>query len=327
MEPMITICYGPPARPARISCAPPIISSGEVRAKGINNFVSDVDVAAEKEIIYHLGKAPRSRHPGRRNRPHRQRGRTLPLDYRPAGWHHQLPARHPHYAVSIACLQGKLEHAVIVDPCGGRIHRLARPRAQLNGRRIRVSQRPSLEGALLGTGIPFRITVTISWDRTARPSRFWPDSARAFAARGRLAGPGLCRGGPAGCVLGDRPGAVGYGGGALLIREAGGLVADIDSSENFLESAILSPAVRNASRRCCRPCDAAGLKSPANARHPGGGCQRAWLLPPSTRRRSPARAAYRRRAIPFPVQPRCRRSRINRGHPTSASPSTPWSNW
>ena len=29
----------------------------EVRAKGVNNFVSDVDIAAEKEIIYHLHKA------------------------------------------------------------------------------------------------------------------------------------------------------------------------------------------------------------------------------------------------------------------------------
>ena len=29
----------------------------EVQAKGVNDFVSDVDIAAEKEIIYHLSKA------------------------------------------------------------------------------------------------------------------------------------------------------------------------------------------------------------------------------------------------------------------------------
>ncbi|MFB2603176.1 inositol monophosphatase family protein, partial [Rhizobium phaseoli] len=64
----------------------------------------------------------------------------------------------PHFAVSIACkYRGRLEHAVIVDPVRQEEFTASRGRgAQLNGRRLRVSSRTSLEGALLGTGFPFR---------------------------------------------------------------------------------------------------------------------------------------------------------------------------
>ena len=58
MEPMITIALRA-ARKAgeNIVRASDDLERFEVRAKGVNNFVSDVDIAAEKEIIYHLNKA------------------------------------------------------------------------------------------------------------------------------------------------------------------------------------------------------------------------------------------------------------------------------
>jgi myo-inositol-1(or 4)-monophosphatase len=64
----------------------------------------------------------------------------------------------PHYAVSIACkYKGRLEHAVVLDPVRQEEFTASRGRgAALNGRRLRVSPRKSLEGALLGTGFPFR---------------------------------------------------------------------------------------------------------------------------------------------------------------------------
>ena len=64
----------------------------------------------------------------------------------------------PHFAVSIACkYKGRLEHAVVLDPVRQEEFTASRGRgAALNGRRLRVSGRKSLEGALLGTGFPFR---------------------------------------------------------------------------------------------------------------------------------------------------------------------------
>lgn len=59
----------------------------------------------------------------------------------------------PHFAVSIACkYKGRLEHAVVLDPVRQEEFTASRGRgAALNGRRLRVSGRKSLEGALLGT--------------------------------------------------------------------------------------------------------------------------------------------------------------------------------
>jgi myo-inositol-1(or 4)-monophosphatase len=109
--------------------------------------------------------------------------------------------------------------------------------AQLNGRRIRVSPLAGLEGALLGTGIPFKghcdeklpayaETLTQLAAQCAGIRRAGAASLDlAYVAAGRL----------------DAFWEVGLSewdmaAGALLVREAGGLVADIDGSENFMSS-------------------------------------------------------------------------------------------
>jgi myo-inositol-1(or 4)-monophosphatase len=241
MEPMITIALRA-ARKAgeNIVRASDDLERFEVRAKGINNFVSDVDVAAEKEIIYHLHKAypehailgEETGLTGSEDAPYRWV--IDPLD----GTTNFLRGI-PHYAVSIACLhKGKLEHAVIVDPVRHEEFTASRGRgAQLNGRRMRVSQRPSLDGALLGTGIPFKDhcddkleayskTIEILAGQCAGIRRAGAASLDlAYVAAGRL---------DAFWEIGLAPWDMAAG--ALLIREAGGLVADIDSSENFLAS-------------------------------------------------------------------------------------------
>jgi len=212
----------------------------EVKAKGINNFVSEVDVNAEREIIYHLQKA----YPE-----HAILGEETGLtgsedaDYRwiidPLVGTTNFLRGIPHYAISIACLfKGKLERAVVVDPVRREEFTASRGRgAQLNGRRIRVGKRASLEGALLGTGIPFKDhcdkqltayakTLEVLAGQTAGIRRAGAASLDlAYVAAGRL---------DAFWEIGLAPWDIAAG--ALLIREAGGLVADIDSSENFLES-------------------------------------------------------------------------------------------
>ena len=212
----------------------------DVKSKGVNNFVSEVDIAAEQEIIYHLHKAyPEHAILGE------ETGLTGAADaeYRwvidPLDGTTNFIRGIPHYAVSIACFhRGRAEHAVIVDPVRREEFTASRGRgAQLNGRRIRVSQLVSLEGALLGTGIPFKDHC----DDRLQP---YSKSIEVLAAQCA----GIRRAGAASLDLAyvaagrlDAFWEIGLAewdiaAGALLVREAGGLVADIDASDNYLES-------------------------------------------------------------------------------------------
>ncbi len=241
MEPMVNIALRA-ARKAgeKIVRASDHLDRVEVKAKGVNDFVSEVDIAAEKEIIYHLSKA----YPD-----HAFEGEETGLTgdeaapYRwlidPLDGTTNFVRGIPHYGVSIACLhKSKVEHAVIVDPVRREEFTASRGRgAQLNGRRIRVSSLPGLDGALLGTGIPFKDhcddklgpyskSIEILARQCAGIRRAGAASLDlAYVAAGRL---------DAFWEIGLSPWDVAAG--ALLVREAGGLVADIDGSENYLGS-------------------------------------------------------------------------------------------
>jgi len=241
MEPMINIALRA-ARKAgeNIVRASDDLDRFEVKAKGVNNFVTEVDINAEKDIIYHLQKA----YPD-----HAILGEETGLngdenaDYRwiidPLDGTTNFIRGIPHYAVSLACLhKGKLEHAVIIDPVRREEFTASRGRgAQLNGRRIRVSGLGSLDSALLGTGIPFKNHCD---------DKLGPYSRSVEILAGQCAG--IRRAGAASLDLAyvaagrlDAFWEIGLSSwdiaaGALLIREAGGLVADIDASDNYLES-------------------------------------------------------------------------------------------
>ena len=212
----------------------------EVETKGANDFVSEVDRAAEKEILFHLSKAyPDHAFLGEEggltgNEESEYRWIIDPLD----GTTNFLRGI-PHYAVSIACeYRGKIEHAVVLDPVRREEFVASRGRgAQLNGRRIRVSKLASLDNALLGTGIPFR----------ARQSEYLPaytQSLETLAA----ATAGIRRAGAAALDLAyvaagrfDAFWEIGLApwdiaAGSLLVREAGGLVADFNGGEDYMES-------------------------------------------------------------------------------------------
>ncbi|HEY7775796.1 MAG TPA: inositol monophosphatase family protein [Kineobactrum sp.] len=241
MEPMVNIALRA-ARKAgeQIVRASDDLDRIEVQQKGVNDFVSEVDRAAEREIIYQLRKAfPDHAMLGEES----GRSGDEDADYLwlidPLDGTTNFLRGIPHYAISIACLyKGKVEHAVVLDPVRREEFTASRGRgAQLNGRRIRVSSRPGLEGALLGTGIPFKDHCD---DRLGAYSQTLETLAGqcagirragaaaldlAYVAAGRL---------DAFWEIGLSPWDMAAG--VLLIREAGGLVADIDASENYLES-------------------------------------------------------------------------------------------
>ncbi len=241
MEPMINIALRA-ARKAgeKIVRASDELDRIDIREKGVNDFVSEVDLAAEREIVYHLAKA----YPGHAILAE-ESGLTGDADaeYRwiidPLDGTTNFARGIPHYAVSIACThRGRLEHAVIVDPVRREEFTASRGRgAQLNGRRIRVSALDRLDHALLGTGIPYRGHCD---------DRLGPYSRSIELLAGQCAG--IRRAGAASLDLAyvaagrlDAFWEIGLApwdlaAGALLVKEAGGLVGDVDASDNYLDS-------------------------------------------------------------------------------------------
>ena len=151
-----------------------------------------------------------------------------------------------------------LEVGVVYDPCRQELFTAMRGRgAQLDGKRIRVSERKELEGALIGTGFPFRSNTR--WmktylqmlgsvmENTAGVRR--PGSAAldlSYVAAGRLDGFFEF-----GLEIWDTAA------GTLMIQEAGGLVTSLTGKDSHLESGdVLAgnpEGARRAARRCSRP--------------------------------------------------------------------------
>jgi myo-inositol-1(or 4)-monophosphatase len=133
------------------------LESLTVTSKGRNDFVTEVDHAAEHEIIatirrhypQHAFLAEESGQSGS----HETVWIIDPLDGT-TNFLHGFPV----FAVSIACqIKGRLEHAVVYDPMRGELFTASRGAgAHLENRRIRVSKARGMEGALIGTGFPYR---------------------------------------------------------------------------------------------------------------------------------------------------------------------------
>ena len=159
MEPMVNIALRAARKAGNLIVrASDDLSRLRFEAKGKADFVTEVDLAAERELIYNL----QSTYPD-----HaficEESGRTGPDDAEhvwvidPLDGTSNFMRGIPHYAISMACIKGgKLEHAVIVDPVKQEEFTASRGRgAQLNGRRIRVSDRSDMRECLFGTGAPW----------------------------------------------------------------------------------------------------------------------------------------------------------------------------
>jgi myo-inositol-1(or 4)-monophosphatase len=208
----------------------------QVDNKGYNDFVSEVDRRAEQEIIRVIHKAyPHHAILAEESGGHAGDDSVWIID--PLDGTTNYLHGFPQFAVSIGVrYRDRLEHAVVYDPLRQELFTASRGAgAQLNDRRIRVSKAKGLEGALIGTGFPFRehrylkTYLKIFEDvmrHTAGIRR--PGSAAldlAYVAAGRLDGFwefGLNQWDMAG--------------GALLIQEAGGIISDMTGSTGFMDS-------------------------------------------------------------------------------------------
>jgi myo-inositol-1(or 4)-monophosphatase len=214
-----------------------------VRAKQANDFVTQVDRAAEEAIIEIVHKAYPdhgflAEESGRSASDAEYRWIIDPLDGTTNFIH-----GFPQYGVSIAIEhRGALAHAVVYDPVKNELFTASKGRgAFLNDRRVRVSKCPRLQDALVGTGFPFKEASRLEiYTRQLR--RLMQTSAGvrragaaaldlAYVACGRL---------DAFWELGLAPWDMAAG--SLLIQEAGGLVADLQGEAGFMESGDISAA-------------------------------------------------------------------------------------
>jgi myo-inositol-1(or 4)-monophosphatase len=133
------------------------LDSLEVVEKQRHDYVSEVDRLAEAEIIRELKRAfPRDAFLAEESGAIGKARNTWVID--PLDGTHNYLRGFPHFCTSIGLVEnGEPTLGVIYDPLRDELFTADRGNgAFLNDRRIRVSRRPGLDGALLATGFPYR---------------------------------------------------------------------------------------------------------------------------------------------------------------------------
>ncbi len=214
----------------------------EIATKGsAHDFVTSVDRAAEAEIIAIIQKAyPDHGILGEETGEHVGSNITDvqwiidPLDGTMNFIH-----GFPQFCVSIGVqIKGIMEHGVVYNPVSNELFTATKGSgAQLDGRRIRVSDCKQIETALIGTGFAHRkagsTELSMTLQRLGVVLESCADIRRAgsaaldlaYVAAGRLDGFW-----EAGLAPWD------MAAGALLVREAGGFVGDFAGNDQFLAS-------------------------------------------------------------------------------------------
>lgn len=209
----------------------------KVQTKDYNDFVSEVDRAAEQAIIDVLKEAyPTHGFFGEESGKTNTEADSIwiidPLDGT-TNFLHNFPC----YCVSIALQEkGVLTQAVIYDPVHNDLFTATKGRgAFLNDKRIRVTNRSKLQDGLISTGFPFKdfsymdVYVDIFKDMAKKTSGLRrPGSAAldlAYVAAGYTDGFFEINLSPWDIAAG-----------ALLVQEAGGIVGDFEGNESWLQT-------------------------------------------------------------------------------------------
>jgi myo-inositol-1(or 4)-monophosphatase len=208
-----------------------------ITEKQPNDFVTDVDQRAEQTIINII----RQSYPNHGILAEESGNSETSDDYLwiidPLDGTRNFIHGLPHFCVSIAVkFKGRIEIGLVYDPVRQEIFTASRGEgAKLNDRRIRVSDRTELNGAFLATGFPARtqsnsdkqLTILKTLNQESVDLR-QPGSAAldlAYVAAGRFDGYwefDLC------------PWDIAAG--ILLVKEAGGLVTDIQGQEDYFNN-------------------------------------------------------------------------------------------
>ena len=214
------------------------VEAVRISQKQVNDFVTEVDQAAEAAIIETLLAA----YPGHgiwaeeSGREHGAKDSEFVWIIDPLDGTTNFIHGFPVYCVSIAlAVKGKIEQAVIYDPSRNDLFTATKGRgAYLNDRRLRVSKRVRLQECLISTGFPFRpgddfnTYLSMMGDMMKLTTGLRrPGSAAldlAYVAAGYTDGF---------FESGLQPWDVAAG--SLMVTEAGGLVGNFSGDSDFLE--------------------------------------------------------------------------------------------
>lgn len=209
----------------------------KVEKKGRNDFVSEADHKAENAVIATIKKHyPDHAILAEESGPQGESDYLWIID--PLDGTTNFLHGFPVFCVSVGLThRGRLEHGAVYDPLRQELFTASRGQgAQLDGRKIRVSGRTSLDQSLIGTGFPFRdsnkalepyLDMLVSAIRNTEGIRRAGAAALdlCYVAAGRLDAFW-----ETGLSIWD------LAAGALIIREAGGIVSGLDGSEDFLDT-------------------------------------------------------------------------------------------
>jgi len=214
------------------------LDSVRIDKKGRNDFVTEVDREAEAAIVEVLNKAfPDHSILGEESGALGNSDAEYQWIIDPLDGTTNFIHGFPHFSVSIAVYQkGRPYQAVVYDPVRQELFTGGKgDGAYLDGRRVRVSGRGHIENALLGTGFPYRAGQDLgpyqaslkAFTETSGGIRRSGSAALdlAYIASGRLDGMWI-----SGLQSWD------MAAGALLVREAGGLVNDFQGGDNWIET-------------------------------------------------------------------------------------------
>ena len=248
MHPMLNIAIKAARRAgAIISRASNDLDKLTVELKAPNDFVSEVDRAAEAAIIEVLKQA----YPQHSILAEESGESKTESDYQwiidPLDGTTNFLHGFPQYCVSIAlAVKGTVNQGVIYDPTRNELFTASKGGgAFLNDRRLRVSKKLQLQECLIGTGFPSREMhnfdryLAMFKDLTPKCAGIRRPGAAAldlaYVAAGRYDGfweMGLS--------------AWDMAAGALMIKEAGGLVTDFGGEDNYLKTGTIVAATPKA---------------------------------------------------------------------------------
>lgn len=207
-----------------------------INEKSTNDFVTEIDKKSEEEIIKVIRQAyPDHAILGEENGLIGSNDYTWIID--PIDGTTNFIHGHPHFSISIGIkYQNQLQHGLIYDPLRQELFTATRGAgAFLNNRRIRVSTRKTLHSSLIGSGYGHSREQNLQ-DYLKILSALLPPTAGirrsgsaaldfAYVAAGRI--DGLWE-------FGLSPWDIAAG--AVLVKEAGGIISDFAGQENFLET-------------------------------------------------------------------------------------------
>lgn len=211
------------------------VSHLQIDQKGINDYASEVDRMAEREIM-NIIRAAYPDHAILAEESGAHAGNDFVWVIDPLDGTTNFLHGFPQYCVSIALKhKGRLEVGVIYDPLRDELFTAKRGGgAMLNSRRLRVTNKNTMKGSLIGTGFPFKnqqhldayvgmfkaVTIDSAGIRRAGSAAL----DLAYLAAGRLDGFWEI-----GLMEWD------MAAGALLVKEAGGVITDFSFNDQYLE--------------------------------------------------------------------------------------------